>query len=330
MCRHFRNILVLLFLLSQIFPLQGAMVEAQEPVAPHFATAYELIDAVNSYRGQRGLPAYAINSILMGTAQSQADYMATTGSVTHTGAGGISFPDRLKAAGYSFVFRSENIISASPDASGWSLVTSPSWADDLHQHTMLSSDLREIGAGVAISNGRAYYVIDCASPGGSGSSIVNSAVPGSTSIISGGSPATPVVVIPNTPKPDGSISHVVQPGEALWSIAVAYETTIAELMAINRLTSDIIFPGNTLIILLPKATSTAAPTLTSTPYPTSTPFIFWMVTSSPEPTASPISASPVTSGGGGITVGMIIVAALVAAGVLTAAGAKKNRKYDNQ
>ena len=148
------------------------MVMAQEPIVPHFATAYELIDAVNTYRSQRGLPAFSINSILMGTAQSQAEYMASTGTVTHTGPGGISFPDRLIAAGYSFVFRSENIISASPDASGWSLVTSPSWADDLHQHTMLSPDLIEIGAGVAISGGRGYYVIDCGGPGGGGSNIL--------------------------------------------------------------------------------------------------------------------------------------------------------------
>lgn len=327
MANRTRIIIGFLLLFSLIHPSQSAMVEAQELAAPRFATAYELIDAVNSYRSQHGLPAYTTNSILMGTAQSQAEYMASTGTVTHTGPGGTTFSDRLTAAGYSYVFRSENIISGSPEASGWSLVTSPWWADEAHQHTLLSPDLREIGAGVAVSNGTAYYVIDCGGQGGGVGLPHNTAIPGVTAISRGGTP-TIVVVNANTPKPDGSISHLVQPGETLWSIAIAYKTTIAELKAINRLTSDNIYPGNTLIILLPKATPTPAPTSTGTPYPTPTPFIFWTVTSSPEPTAPPIPSSPVTGGSGAIIVGAILVATLVAAGALTAAGAKKNRKNE--
>jgi LysM repeat protein len=328
MANRTRIIIVLLILLAQVWPSYYTLVRAQEPDKPHFSSAYDLIDAVNNYRNQHGLPAYTINSILMGTAQSQAEYMATTGTVTHTGPGGISFPDRLIAAGYSFTFRSENIISASPNATGWSLVTSPAWADDLHQHTMLSPDLNEIGAGVAVNGSTGYYVIDCGGSGGGGSAGGYTPVPGSTSIISGGATGTPVVVLPNTPKPDGSISHIVQSGETLWSIAIAYKTTINELKTINHLTSDDIYPGNTLIILLPKATSTAAPTSTGTPYPSSTPFIFWTVTSSPEPTSSPIPSSPVNGGSGVVIAGGIVISALVAAGAMTAAGAKKKRKSE--
>ena len=311
------SVLALLAFSSRAFSVQ-----AKAPAAPRFASAYELIDAVNGLRARNGLPAYTVNSILMQTAQSQADYMASIGSVTHTGPGGASFSDRLIAAGYSFSFRSENIISGSPDASGWSLVTSSSWADAEHQHTMLSPDLREIGAGMAVSGGTAYYVIDCASPGGASAA---TAVPASTSA-GGGGAATAVIVAPNTPKPDGSVSHIIQPGEALWSIAIAYKTTIAELKAINRLTSDSIYPGDTLIIFLPKATQTPAPTATATPIPTATPFVFWTVTSSPEPTATPIPIAPVTGGSGMIVVGVIVIAALVAAGAMTAVGARKNRK----
>jgi LysM repeat protein len=298
-------------------------VHAKAPAAPRFSTAYELIDAVNNYRAQNGLPAYTVNSILMGTAQGQADYMASTGTVTHTGPGGISFPDRLIAAGYSFVFRSENIISGSPSASGWSLVTSPSWADDLHQHTMLSPDLREIGAGVAVSGGLGYYVIDCGGAGGGAPSYT--AVPGFTPV-NGGGAATAVVVVPNTPKPDGSVFHVVQPGDALWSIAIAYKTTSANIKALNNLTSDLIYPGDTLLIFPASSTATPAPTATRTSVPTATPFVFWTVTSSPEPTATPIPASPVAGGSGMIVVGVIIIFALLAAGALTAAGARKDRK----
>jgi len=321
-----RITIIFLFFVLQIFPSHIPIVVAQEPNTTHFSSAYELIDAVNSYRSQHGLPAYTVNSILMGTAQSQAEYMASTGTVTHTGPGGISFPDRLIAAGYSFVFRSENIISASPDATGWSLVTSPAWADDAHQHTMLSPDLKEIGAGAAVFGGRGYYVIDCGGSGGGGGAAAYTAVPGSTAIFSSGTSATPVVVIPNTPKPDGSITHIVQPGETLWSIAIAYKTTINVLKDINRLTSDDIYPGNTLIVLLPNDTPTPLPTSTSTPYPSPSPFIFWTVTSSPAPTASAMPTSPVPGGNGVIIAGVIITLAMIAAGIITAAGAGKKRK----
>lgn len=322
MTTRIRLAVLILVIASLLNPARAAPARAESLPRPRLATAYELIDAVNAYRAQNGLPAYAVSSILMGTAQNQADYMASTGTVTHTGPGGSSYSDRLRAAGYSAVFRSENIISGSPSASGWDLVNSPAWADSLHQHTMLSPDLCEIGAGVAVSGGRGYYVIDCACPSGSGSS---SSVPGATSVGGGGIVPTQVTVIPNTPKPDGSVTHLVQPGETLWSLAITYKTTIAELKAINRLTSDNIYPGDTLIIFFPQATQTPAPTATATPYPTATPFVFWTVTSSPEPTATPTPASPVTGGSGVIVVGVIVVAALVAAGAMTAAGARKNR-----
>lgn len=327
MTYRFRLVILILILASLLDPARAAPARADSSLRPRLATAYELIDAVNRYRGQHGLPAYATSSILMGTAQNQAEYMASTGTVTHTGPGGISFPDRLKAAGYNFVFKSENIISGSPDATGWDLVTSPSWADSLHQHTMLSPDLCEIGAGVSVSGGRAYYVIDCSCP--SGSSGGNTPVPGATSGGSGGGAPTLATVIPNTPKPDGSVSHLVKPGETLWSIAITYKTTIAELKSINRLASDDIYPGDTLTIFQPKATPTPAPTATATPYPTATPFVFRTSTSPPEPTASPIPSSPVTGGSGMLIVGVIVVAALVAAGALTAAGARKNQNKDN-
>jgi LysM repeat protein len=189
---------------------------------------------------------------------------------------------------------------------------------------MLSPDLREIGAGVAVSGGTGYYVIDCGGAGGGSASYT--AVPGSTSVVGGGGAATVVVVLPNTPKPDGSVIHAVQPGETLWSIAIAYKTTINELKNNNRLTSDSIYPGETLTIFFPAATQTPAPTETATPVPTATPFIFWTVTSPPEPTASPVPSAPIAGGNGMIIVGVIIVAAVVAAGALTAAGARKKRK----
>ena len=324
MTRRLRLVLLVILLASFLDPSRAAPARADSSPKPRLATAYDLIDAVNRYRGQNGLAAYAINSILMGTAQNQANYNASIGTSTHTGPGGTSYPDRLTAAGYSFVFRSENVLSESPDATGGDLVNHPSWADSLHQHTMLSPDLCEVGAGVAVAGGRAYYVLDASCP--SGSSAGNTAVPGATYTGGGGVAATQVTVIPNTPKPDGSITHIVRPGETLWSLAITYKTTIAELKSLNNLQTDEIYPNQTLIIARAANTQTPAPTATGTSVPTATPFVFRTATRPPEPSATAIPSSPVTGGSGMIIVGAIVVAALVAAGALTAAGARKNNK----
>jgi uncharacterized protein YkwD/LysM repeat protein len=322
MTQRIRIVFLIVILASFLDPARAAPVRADSSPAPRLATAYELIDAVNSYRAQNGLPAYSISSILMGTAQAQASYNATTGVSSHTGPGGTTYSQRLTAAGYSFVFKSENHLSTNPNATGWEIVNNSWWADSDHQHTMLSPNLCEVGAGVAVSGALAYYVLDAACPSGSGGSSYT-AVPGATAVIGGGGAATAVVIIPNTPKPDGSVSHLVRPGETLSTISVAYKTNVDSIKALNNLTSDLIYPGDTLMIFLPQATQTPAPTATATSVPTATPFVFWTVTSPPAPTASPVPSAPVTGGSGIIIVGVIIVAALVAAGALTAAGARK-------
>jgi LysM repeat protein len=57
----------------------------------------------------------------------------------------------------------------------------------------------------------------------------------------------PVKVV--TPGPDGSIVHKVQPGETYWAIAIAYETTIAEIYRLNNLDENSpIWPGDELLI----------------------------------------------------------------------------------
>src|SRR5215204_5974278 len=97
--------------------LSNSTVWAQPVHMPRYAgSPYDLINAVNALRAAYGLPPYSVNSILMLTAQNQADFMAVTGNVTHSGPGGISFTDRLLAAGYLLAgdlsaggFRAENI-----------------------------------------------------------------------------------------------------------------------------------------------------------------------------------------------------------------------------
>lgn len=76
------------------------------------------------------------------------------------------------------------------------------------------------------------------------------------------------VVITSTPQPDGSLIHVVRPGESLWTIAVAYGVYIQDIQRMNDMSFDQekIISGEKLRIptrqptfLTPKAAPTATP-----------------------------------------------------------------------
>lgn len=317
-------ILIPAFLFLTVNLLPSNNVAARPVQVPSYASAFELIVAVNDLRASYGLPAYNVSSILMGTAQGQAEFMASTGTVTHSGPGGISLTDRLINAGYSMAggFRAENILSTSPDASGYEIVNSGYWADSDHQNTMLSPNLSEIGAGVAVAGGRGYYVIDCAQP--SGAQLPPSSGSG-TSSTQGPSQIMAAVVL-STPREDGAVIHEVQYGQSLWSIAIAYETKIDEIKRLNGLTSNEIYLGQKLLV---KVVGTATPTV---PVPTETPTTI-PLTKTPThvptsavatmtPSAEIKSQSTSTSGGGWVT-GVIILAALLAAGIGTWLGMRK-------
>ena len=287
-------------------------------------SAYELIDAVNALRASHGLPAYTINSILMGTAQAQADYMASIGTWTHTGPDGSSVTQRLLAAGYPLAgdlslggFRSENVVMGygmAPAAavSAWT-------GDDPHLHTMLSADLQEIGAGVAEKDGMYYYVIDCARPTSSG--LPQAYTPGAEAQYGASDSELIVPVIVNTPDEKGNIYHEVQQGQSLWQIAIEYKTTIAQIKQLNGLSSNDIFVGQKLLVarvstpaptvILPTETSTINPS-TSTPLPATALFA-----ETPTVEETPIPAAPVSgpASAGGAVIAIILVA-LVAAGLV--------------
>lgn len=314
----------MLFLMAAIPP--GSVATARSPGLASISGPSDLVAAVNSLRTAHGLPAYSVNSILMGTAQGQADYMASTGTIAHTGPGGVSVTQRLLAAGYPLAgdlslggFRSENIVG-SPGMTAADAVSS--WTgDDLHLHTMLSADLQEIGAGVAESNGINYYVIDCARPTGGG--IPQAYTPGAEAQLSGGEDII-VPVAMSTPDANGDLYHEVQPGQSLWSIAIAYGVKIKDIQQLNKLgASIVIYQGDKLLIkhvgtpTLAPATSTAtteAPTFTPPPA---------LGLSSPT-LSSTSTATPVASSQGGVSAGGAVAAiaavALIAAALVAWAG----------
>lgn len=78
-------------------------------------------------------------------------------------------------------------------------------------------------------------------------------------------------VVTTTPRADGTVYHVVQQGQAAWSIASAYGITVSQLASLNNLdaANPAIFPGDELLV---KQAETPVATATSeaTPEPLAT------------------------------------------------------------
>lgn len=268
-----RRFFIILILLTGLTGLGLAGVPSPAPVQAQAGSAYDLINAVNGLRTGNGLPALEIDGILMGTAQATSDVMAASGNCAHIG----NVTGRVAAAGYgggATVFATENIacgMDLSVDTTVYQY-----WADATHMMPMTDSKYTHIGGGVTVVSGRVFYVIHAAYT--SGGSYSPPAVGTSTS----GQPAAtvPVVkpVVTATPGSDGSIIHEVQPGQALWSIAIAYGVKIDDLIALNQLGSNpVIYIGQKLIVRQ-APTPTVSPTVTQTPRPP---------TRTPTPTATP-------------------------------------------
>ena len=254
MPRHSIQI-VLVFALAAMIALTTTTTSRAESVNMPFAadSAFDLVNAVNALRASYGLAPYSINPTLMFTAQSHAEFMAATGNVSHTGFDGSSMTDRLVAAGYPLAgdlsvggFRAENITSGNEDRSAQSAVDG--WTGDaLHLNTMISSNLSEIGAGVAVADGRVYYVIDCALPTTGELSPESTAVGGSGSPVPSAEARFSVAVV-STPNPEGEVFHEVQVGQSLWQIAMTYEVKIDDIKRLNNLSDNNIYPGDKLLI----------------------------------------------------------------------------------
>jgi uncharacterized protein YkwD len=287
--------------------------------------ASAVIAAVNSLRSSNGLPPYTTNSILMGIAQAHADYMASTGSISHTGPGGTRPYQRALAAGYPLAgeippgFFSENIqggtgLSAEGVVQIWT-------GDSAHSNTMLSSSLQEIGAGVAESGGLIYYVIDCGRPTTSG--LPQEYTPGEESAFNSSNEIIVPVSI-STPDSNGKVIHEVQSGQSLWQIAITYGVKIDQIRGLNQLpTAYVINPGDTLLIKTVDTPTpvppTAVPRVIDTP---STPAEA-LATSTVEPTGTATPTPPAAHADptkAGTAVGAIILVALAAAGLVAWAG----------
>jgi LysM repeat protein len=97
-----------------------------------------------------------------------------------------------------------------------------------------------------------------------------------------------------TLNPDGSLVHEVLPGQALWSIAIAYGVTLQDLYNLNGLSEGaVIRPGDMLVVRqalpTPSATLTLTPTVTLPPTVTRSP-----ATRTPSASRTPLATETAT------------------------------------
>lgn len=97
---------------------------------------------LNAYRSEKGRPALSVSPRLTRAAAGHAADMAARGFFNHTGSGGSSIGDRVRAQGYGFCFVAENIAkgqgSLDQVLSGWA-------ASEGHNRNMLAREAREFG-----------------------------------------------------------------------------------------------------------------------------------------------------------------------------------------
>lgn len=249
--------------------------------------AWALIAEVNAFRAAQGLRPFEVDSALMAAAQAHSEYQSEIGTVTHTGRGGSSALSRAIAAGFgdgASVRVIENIAGGN-NLTPYQAVYGM-WQDALHLETMLTSYYTHIGAGVAVSNNFVYFTIDVGVLVSAPGSATSTPVPGATPVPFATPAPTTVAarpVLAATPRPDGSIVHVVDVGQSLWTIAVVYEVPLEEILALNGLVKNsVIYPGDEIVIRPAKT-------------PISTQTVIWTVTLEGSEGTAPAHAAAVTA-----------------------------------
>ncbi|CAG1014365.1 hypothetical protein ANAEL_04961 [Anaerolineales bacterium] len=318
------------FLTWNILPPSTADALFHQPRQTTITSPSQLIDAINGVRVSYGLSPLTVHTALMQSAQSQADYMAATGQVTHTRPGGVTYTQQLISLGFPLAgdltaggLRSENILS-SGDPLVWNGVPL-AWQDSIHMATIITASYTHIGAGVSQGSNRYYYAVDCAAATGSGEMQDSAVVALTSAPDSAGSVVSQYIVpvVVNTAQPDGNVYHVLQYGQTLWSVAIEYRTTIKQIQAFNNLGDDLVVYQGQKLLVKRGATQPAPPTLIPTGPATVTPTDLPALTVLPTSSSTTIAATPTvildevptSNSSSSLLIGILIFAVLIGGGV---------------
>jgi LysM repeat protein len=330
--KRIHSFFILLLLILTFLNLISSKEVSAKPARYPITTPAEMIEAINHLRVSYGLAPLSAHPILMQTAQAQADYMAATGDVTHARSNGMTYTQQLLSLGFPLSgdlslggYRAENIIY-SQGYLEWDGVP-PGWQDELHMNTMLSQNYTHIGAGISHADGAYYYAVDTAASTSNGQmqSTAKQILEGvsETSVEAAGVSQYMVPITKSTADVNGNVYHRVEYGQTLWSIAIAYGTTIKDIQALNNLGEGLtIYQGQNLLIL--QNVPPAIPTIDATTIIQSTSTFSATATTSPTSIASQITVTSTlenveadfaNSQNSRLLVVVLIVVAFIGAGV---------------
>jgi len=217
-----------------------------------------VINTINQLRAQRGLAALEPHPALMQIAQLHSQYQASIGTWTHVSADGSRPKARAIAAGFgngADVYISEN-VAYGPDMSIMETINGP-WNDPDHHHTMYNASAKYIGAGVAYSGDYVFYTVDTGY--WIGDPAPTPEYPSVSITPAGSIIPTAVPVIASTPLMDGTVKHIVQGGQTLWTISAVYNIPLEELRELNGFEPDIFLQLGDVVIIQPSYTPTSTP-----------------------------------------------------------------------
>jgi len=237
-----RRLLATVFLIGLLL-LSSPKATHKSIEAAQSGPAAEIFQLINEFRASQGLPPFQYNGALATAAQNHANWMAANVIFSHTGAGGSSPLSRAMAAGYSGSVV-ENIVG------GWSMSPRQGliwWQNSpIHYNTLVTSSYPQAGVGFATNGQENMYVLVVGRPPGpyENARRPESNVPSAAPLI-----ITPIELA--QPREDGSIVHVMQQGQALWTVAAYYDVDLAYLYLINGLTeNDFLHPGDEVTVRL--------------------------------------------------------------------------------
>lgn len=261
----------LLLALSALLLLASVPARAQDEVS-------DLLSRINNLRASVGRSPYSLNGALSAAAQSQAQWIVDTGTVSHTRPDGSGPRTRALNAGYPSADVSENIYG------GTNATVNNAWTfwvnSGVHYSGLVNPRYDQVGIGIARGSWGAAFVLVFGNSGGSpppppasaGSGNAGASGSGNNSARSG-PPAYFVGV-----DAAGNIMHEVQPGDTLGDIALIYGYTwddIPAMMALNGITDVRDLDVGTIFLVPPKAgtytPTPGGPTATFTPSPTARP-----------------------------------------------------------
>ncbi len=233
-------------------------------------TPDSVIEAINELRLEAGLTPLTSDNRLMNSAQGHSDYQAAINRFTYYSEDKSNVTDRAIAAGYGdddSVICGESIAFTSISTTIDTVLNSV-WNNAKDRNlVLLNPDYEHIGAGISRKDSSLFYTVDLCTikqPDSVDSSTGTISSNQSTAEVDSGV----VEVLVATPQADGAIYHPVEAGQAVWSIAIAYDTTIENIVNLNGLsaTNPQIFAGQSILVRMAN-TPTVTPTYTKTPVP---------------------------------------------------------------